>query len=1149
MTLTVHRATSTGVLADALAELLAHPVDDPFADELVVVPERGIERWLAQRLSHRLGAGPRGGDGVCAGVRFLKPHSLVTLLLDRDREDPWDPARLVWPVLAVVDAHLDEPWCAPLARHLGAVLSPGEPPELGELRRSRRWSVARRLAGLFGSYASQRPRLLADWREGRALDGAGERLPDDLHWQAELWRRVLDEVDAPPPDVRHAQTVAALRSGALGELDLPGRLSLFGHTRLPAAELELLAALGEHRDVHLWLPVASTEVARRLDAHAPGGAAAPVRADHDTDVLVHHPLLAALGRDARELGLRLAALPRIAVVTHDDLDEPGPGASLLRLLQADVRADRLPDEHDRAARTRAVDTSVQVHACHGPARQVEVLREVLVGLLADDPTLEPRDVLVMCPDVETYAPLIEAGFGLAGALDEGEEPAAREGRHPAHRLRVRLADRALGSTNPLLALAERLVALAGGRVTASDVLDLASLPAVRRRFRLADDDLTVLQRWVADAGVRWGLDAPHRAGFGLDGIAQNTWRAGLDRVLLGVALSGDEPHWLAHALPLDDVGSGAIDLAGRIAELVDRLQHTLDALHGPAPADRWATVLAEGVASLAAVAPADAWMQAEVERELARLAPDDDTASPPLVLPDVRALLSRRWSGRPTRTSFRTGTLTVATLVPMRSVPHRVVCLLGLDDGVFPRAGIDDGDDVLARRPLLGERDPRAEDRQLLLDAVMATGERLVVTYTGATEHTGGVRPPSVPVGELLTAVRATAPVERPVVVRHPLQPFHPANLASGTRTGDGLVPPGAPPFSFDPTALAGARAVVRERAPRGPFVDAPLHRARDTEVALEDLVRFVERPVREFLRTGLGVGSRFDADEVEDALPLELDALDRWGVGARLLADVLGGVHPELAREAERRRGHLPPRALGARTLASAERDVRALYVDTVDLRSGDARTLDVDVDLGDGRRLVGTVGGVHGNRLVSVGFSGVRARHRIGAWVRLLALSAGHPDASFTAHTVGRSGRSGPQRSLAGPLDHRALDHLRALVDLRDRGLAEPLPMPVRTTCAVAEAMRRQRAGDDVELEVVARREWETSRDRAAVPGEQEDPEHTLVFGDASGVEVLLGPPRDDELWVPTTEGAGFRTRIGQLAWRVWGPLVTGGERMGPL
>ncbi|HEY1135120.1 MAG TPA: exodeoxyribonuclease V subunit gamma, partial [Nocardioides sp.] len=362
-------------------------------------------------------------------------------------------------------------------------------------------------------------------------------------------------------------------------------------------------------------------------------------------------------------------------------------------------------------------------------------------------------------------------------------------------------------------------------------------------------------------------------------------------------------------------------------------------------------------------------------------------------------------------------------------------------------------------------------------------------------------------------------------------------------------VAPGAEPFSFDAAALAGARAVVRERTPRGPFVATPLARDRESEVALDDLVRFVERPVREFLRTGLGVTTRFDADEVDDALPLELDGLGRWGVGARLLEDVLGGVHPELAREAERRRGQLPPRALGARTLERAEQDVRSLYLDTVDLRAGEPRTLDVDVDLGDGRRLVGTVGGIHANRLVSVSFSSVRARQRIAAWVRLLALSAAHPDSSFTAHTVGRGGRAGPQRSLAGPVDHRAVDWLRALVELRDRGLTEPLPMPVRTTCAVAEAMRRQRAGDDVDLADVARRDWETSRDRAAVPGEAEDPEHVLVHGAGSSVDVLLGPPRSDELWVPVEEGAGFRTRIGQLAWRVWGPLVMGAERMGPL
>jgi exodeoxyribonuclease V gamma subunit len=292
MSLHLHRAPRTDQLAGALGELLSSPLADPFAQEVVVVPAKGVERWLTQRLSHRLGVGPRGGDGVCAGVRFLTPRSLVSLLLGRERDDRWDPERLVWPLLSTIDASLDEPWCATLAAHLGR----GRDGDEGELRRNRRYSVAIRLAFLFASYAVQRPQLVTDWREGRDTDGAGSPLDDDLVWQAELWRRLLTRVDADPPDVRHAATVAALRAGA-HEIELPARLSLFGHTRIPVTEVELLRALGEVRDVHLWLPQPSPAL-----WHALSGLGGVVARDDDTSAeLVDHPLLASLGRDSREL--------------------------------------------------------------------------------------------------------------------------------------------------------------------------------------------------------------------------------------------------------------------------------------------------------------------------------------------------------------------------------------------------------------------------------------------------------------------------------------------------------------------------------------------------------------------------------------------------------------------------------------------------------------------------------------------------------------------------------------------------------------------------------------------------------------------------------------------------------------------------------
>lgn len=1113
MTLHLHRAAGTDTLADRLGDLLSVPLDDPFAQEVVVVPAKGVERWLTQRLSHRLGTsaqvgGRRAGDGVCAGVRFLNPRSLVSLLLDRDRDDVWDPDRLVWPLLAVIDESLDEPWCATLAAHLGHGLEGDE----ALVRRNRRYSVARRLAGLYASYAVQRPSVVTDWRKGRDTDGAGSPLADDLLWQAELWRRLLTRVDEPAPDVRHARTLARLGSGGAG-LDLPSRLSLFGHTRLPVTEVELLRALGETREVHLWLPQPSPAL---WDALAGLGPAVP-RTHDDSVERVQHPLLAALGRDTRELSRALAGVESSA--------EPAPLApvgsgSLLAWLQSDLRANRTPSPALRASRVHGpADRSVQVHACHGSARQVDVLREVLVGLLQDDPTLEPRDILVMCPDIETFAPLISAGFGLGDAVaDVG---------HPAHRLRVRLADRALSSTNPLLAIAADLVELAGGRVTATEVLDLASDETVRRRFRFSDDDLARITGWVADAGIRWGLDAGQRASFSMSGFAHNTWRSGLDRILLGVAMSGDDHRHLGRGLPLDDVGSGDIELAGRLAELLRRLEACLDALGAAGAVSEWMAALRDGVRGLADVPLDDAWQVPQFERELAGTVQAAGAgASIELRLADVRSLLQSRLGGRPTRSNFRTGTLTVCTMVPMRSVPHRVVALVGLDDGVFPRTGSIDGDDVLARAPLTGERDPRSEDRQLLLDAVLAAGETLVITYTGANEQSGADRPPAVPLGEILDALDHTAaePVRSRALVRHPLQPYDSRNLEAGRLVG-------TTPFSFDAAALAGATAAAGPRTPRPQFLEAPLSEAPREDVSLADLKAFFGHPVRAFLRTRLEVSTPLEANEVGDAIPIDLDALELWGVGDRLLREVMAGQDPVQVMTAEQLRGTLPPGGLGRRSLATVVEESNKLLTRTADLRAGAARSLDVDIDLGAGRRLTGTVSGVYGNRIFSLGYSRLKARQRLMSWLDLLALSAGHPDESWTAHAVGRD-RAGPKRALAGPLDHRATDLLRELVELRDLGMRQPLPVPIGTAHAWAEAHLLELRGNDRSPIHAAAREWVTDPNNSfGISGEDADASHVRVYGERAPLDVLI------------------EAGLAGYAWQIWEPLLTGAENVAAL
>jgi exodeoxyribonuclease V gamma subunit len=1143
VSLFLHRAERTDLLADGLAGLLRDaPLADPFARELVVVPARGVERWLTQRLAHRLGTGAHGDDGVCAGVDFVSPRSLVSLLLGRDRDDAWDPDRLVWPLLEVVDEAAGEPWCAVLAAHLGLV------GEAHDVRRNRRYAVARRLAGLFSAYAAQRPQLVTDWRAGVDSDGLGGELAADLRWQPELWRRLVERVGGPAPDERHARIVAALREGDLARpgrpLELPPRLSLFGHTRIAATEMELLGALAVHRDVHLWLPQASAAAWERLQ---PSVAVGPVPRDEDeTGLLVEHPLLASLGRDARELQRTLAPYV-VSTGSTTSAASVEPVETVLGWLQHDLRLDSVPDVALRAARRRSPeDRSVQVHACHGPARQVDVLREVLVGLLADDPTLEPRDILVMCPDVEAYAPLIAAAFGMASVAalpaPSGKASVAEDRGHPGHRLRVRLADRALSSTNPLLGLAATLVELAGGRLTATEVLDLAGSAPVRARFGFDDDEIDRLRSWVAEAGVRWGFDAGHRGRYGLD-LGVNTWVAGLDRVLLGVAISGDDHRHVGAVLPLDDVGSGDVDLVGRFTELLDRIHRFVAATDDARGVDAWARVLRDGVGSLARAA--EPWQQAELDRELARL--DDGSATgTSLGLADVRALLRQRLGGRPTRASFRTGTLTVCTMVPMRSVPHRVVALLGLDDGVFPRSTVPDGDDVLARRPVTGERDARAEDRQLLLDAVLAAGETLVVTYTGAGEHTGTPKPPAVPLGELLEAVALTTADDlTDLHVHHPLQPFDERNLAV-----DALVP--GRPFSFDTAALVGAEASrgVRESvgvlcpdpldvgpvALPGPGPDGVL------EVALAELKAFFEHPVRAFLRDRVGLAAPLAADPLADAVPIELDALERWAVGDRLVRDVLAGMNPTDGMVAEQLRGLLPPGVLGQRELTGVVRAVQPLVTQAMELRRGQPRTVAIDIPLrvqGRDVRLTGSVTDVFGGDLVTVTYSSLGAKQRFAAWVDLLALSVADPDRMWRSHALGKQ-RSGAQRALAGPLDNHAAAWLADVVDVWLRGQREPLPIPPKTTLAYAEETARLRRGADARPDERAAAAWRTDPfNQWGIRGEDADAWHVRAFGADAAYDVLVGVPRDDERW-----DAEERHRLGQYAWRLWGPLLTGAE-----
>jgi len=1205
VTLYLHRSERADALADALASTLRSPLRDPLRSEVVAVPTRGVECWLAQHLSGALGAGG-GGDGVCANLSFPFPARLVEAALvsqDEQQRAAWRPERLVWPLLDVVEDALDEPWLASRGAEL-----------VGDTR----LGALRRIAELFDRYGTHRPEMVTAWSRGDDVDGSGQPLAPADKWQYLLWTRLRARLGVPSP----VECLEVSRRRLLEDpsaVDLPERVSVFGVTRLPVSHVRVLDALADSRDVHLYLLhpspqlweaiAASTSRLLPSGAAPPGGPAAaagvPLRRDDDTFELVVNPLLASCGRDAQEMQLVLGAHAAGAVDQHHCA--PPPTRNLLGWLQAAIRENRRPDaEREQVAQGAHVeptgpgpgaaagptgpsdglahrviaadDHSISVHACHGKSRQAEVARDAILHALAEDPTLEPRDVVVMCPDIETFAPLVQAAFSSGspcgpdpaaalGGVHGGDRPLrASQATTGPHDLRVRLADRSLRQTNPVLDVAASLLDLADSRVGASSVLDLAARPPVRARFGFDDDALDRMATWVASAGVRWGLDAEHRQRFDL-ATPDNTWTAGLDRILLGVALSEDTLPLVGNVLPLDDVGSGEIELAGRVAELLERLSATLAELAGPHPLTRWVDVLAAGVDALCATGDIDSWQVGELTGLLAGLVESAVGGDPgrTLTLAELRSLLAEQLLGRPARANFRTGDLTVCSLVPLRSVPHRVVCLLGIDDDAFPRRFDPRHDDLVQRAPRVGDRDPRHEDRQLWLDALLSATERLVITYQGRDPRTNATCPPAVPLGELLDTVDALArsgrkgpdgeevPARERVLTFHPLQPFDPRNFTDG---GCGL----AGPWSFDETNRRGAVALTSPRQTGDGRFLRPLPPRPPGVVELSELLTFVRSPVAAFLRSRLEITRPPASGEVDDSVPVELDALALYGIGQRLLDARRRGHGWAALRSAERARQTLPPGPLGDALLAEVERNVDALLAATGELlppgEGGPApdrpgRDLPVAAELGDGWSLEGVVAGLRGATLVEVRYATLKAGDLLDAWVRLLALAVTHPGTAWDALVVGRpsgNGRGGeadgggdgveavrisaPPPDRVPPGDGHAI--LQSVVGMFATGMCAPLPLPPRTARAWATA---RRGGEDPVP--AAKREWEGKRIPGGSHGERDDWANSLIWGADAGLDQLL-EERPEEAEGGTGWAADEDSRLGRLARRLWDPLL---------
>ena len=1104
-----------------LAEVLAEPPADPMSPEWVAVPTVGMRRWLALELARSLGAsGPGSGDGVAANIGFTFPGALSQAVLEAGSSDgaadPWQVDCLVWAVLEVLRAKGDDDRLGPLT-----VLPAG----------ATWFGRARRLADLFDRYAVRRPELVLHWSAGHDVDGTGRPLAEHDSWQPHLWRLVRARVGVPSPPERLPGLLDDLRTGKLA-LDLPPRLAIFGVTTLPsgASFIELIEAVSAQRDVHLLLldpsPVATSRVREaRLAGSRP---LASLRADDRSDTAARHPLLGSWGRPYRERTVLLAGAESRGLSAPQSVDEGEESAdcapgSLLERVQHDVRADSAPAGDFELGPD---DRSIQVHSCHGRARQVQVLRDAILHLLVDDPTLREEDIVVLSPAIDQFGPLVEAGFGISA------EETADVPTDATPRLFYRITDRSLRESYPVLAALDSLLALVSGRFTASEVLEFVSLPTVRKRFDFDDRALGTIADWIVGTNVRWGLDGPHREAWGLPPeFAANSWRVAIDRVLMGVAVSDDDIGLAPGDIAPFGVEGDDIAVAGRLADAVARLASVADDMRRDRTAAKWCDALLDVIEQFFDVGTSQQWQLDQLRRIVAEIGEHaivgGEAARVEVSLADVRRLLADRIQGVSRRPDFFRGGVTVSSLTPLRWLPFRVICILGLDDaGTSGGTGID-GDDLAATAPLVGDRDPRSEVRQALLEAVLAAGDHLVITRTGRNVRTNQEVPSATVLAELRDVIVATLAPPGQSTYRsrietvHPLQPFDDRCFRS-----DQLNRPG--PWSFDAGAFAGARAHQQRSSERRPFLDGRLPPAPNEDVVIDltDLRTFFRHPVKAFLRQRLQLHLPGEDRDQSDDLATTLGALERWSVADRLLKARLAGHANDEWERHERVLGTLPPGGLGDISLSEIEETVDQLLVVATELGVDPERDdrLPVEVVLTDGTRIVGTVEGRcapprPGPALVT--FSKVAPKHRVAAWLDLAALVAADPATNWRSVIVGCAEKQGRLKTLelvgrgetCDDRHGRALDALEVAVDCYRRGLREPIPL----FASISYKLHKRTAKPS---------DWESFNDHA----DGQDDANRLAFGKLGFEDLCALPARVDD---PPGSSTGRAARFADYLW----------------
>jgi exodeoxyribonuclease V gamma subunit len=1072
MSLFVYQSNRLERLVQRLASVTHQPLSSPFVTEQIVVETQGMAQWLRLELA--------GMGGIVANLALPFPRAFIsglirTVVPAEAQSGAIEPEALTWRVMGRLGALLKQPEFDQIRNYLSTSDDP-----------RRKFQLAERIATLLDQYSVYRPHWIAAWQSGQ---DATPPLGEQAHWQAALWRAVMTDGLACQGKFLY-ELIQSLSMPGRDCAALPERLSVMVTGSLPPSYLAVFEALARHIPVHLfcfcpcreyWGDVVTPWEADRIQASTGGGQFSP----EDLHLGRLNPLLASCGKTGRGFQQLVTDLDQAEEV-GDDFVDPGAAHLLARVQASILGLEEVPEDRPIIQRN---DRSIQVHACHSPLRELQVLRDQLLDWFATDSTLSPADVLVMLADMEAYAPYIKGVFETA-------EPGA-----PA--IPFTLAGRGARQESALTDGFLSLLQLSFGRLPATAVTDLFETPAVRRRFGVAEEELAQVRLWIQNAAIRWGRDGQHRSKLGLPAFKEHTWDHGCNRLLLGYAMADGQDALVHELLPCEGIEGTATSLLGRWLDFLKQLFAALDELATPRTLESWAATLNQLLDALFLTLPEEERAAHRIRqvletlRQQQRVSGFDDRVPLSVVLERLVPQLEADQPG----SAFLNGTMTFCGLGPMRGIPYKAVCLLGMQDGSFPRNPAPPSFDLMAQHPQLGDESRRDDDRYLFLQSLLSARERFYVSYVGQSVRDNTPRPPSVVVSELLDFIGAqfrleetpeTAGGDEPAIIKdllltvHRLHAFSPAYFRQGNGSDPRL-------FGYSPTLAQVSRILVepsnRPRPEAFLSQSLPAIDRASTNVTLHELQSFYRNPSRVFVERSFEFKLPEDKELLLDEEPFAVDGLEAYHCKQAVLDAHLNGSPLSRLLPAWRGAGKLPPGPAGilaGNGFMAGVSPMLSRIQERIGQARAEARPFQLKIN---SFTFEGELGVFPGVGLVHYRAAKVDPKKKgeahLKLWIEHLVLQLLGQETQSVL--MGQD-----QTWLFSPVPE-AEKILGELLDLYCRGLTAPLPFFPKSgfTYVIGPGPQTHRPAEELASEV-----WEGNEDYESEAGEKEEPYFHLCF-----------------------------------------------------